>query len=474
MIKIFENILSKIKFKDNAVNKHLKEYNISHYLIKYDLVEYNFKDIYNTFTISYFIKEGDLNNHFVDLDELQNYEAIEENTKNKIAVLIKKFKLRISIIKNRKFSDEMIISDDCEFEVSHLRHTDSLIKIAIVKDNLDSWLNGGKLNEYDMIFTTEKDYMDSLKNVNKNVFKIDDNCAYVQFKNVLNFLYKRKNKKFHYFVFNRFNKVFPKYKSYFKVLESEYFDEQWYKEEYELSENTDSVIHFLLVGGKKGYNPGPDFSSEEYYECNMDVKVKGVNPLVHYELYGRKENRIFNVSDIPKRDHDMISNSPYFDKGWYKATYDIPDDVDCAEHYLNEGYLKGYNPGPDFSTYEYWESNNDIRNLQLNPLLHYELYGRKEKRKLLLSDELNKKNYEFIAKSPYFNESWYKNEYNLSDDVDCVEHYLKIGFAKLYDPSNEFSTYEYYQCNEDVKQHILNPLLHYEKYGRNEDRKIHL
>ena len=84
MIKIFENILSKIKFKYNAVNKNLKEYNISQYLIKYDLMEYNFKDIYNTFAISYFTREHDLKNHFVDLDELQNYETIEENTKNKI------------------------------------------------------------------------------------------------------------------------------------------------------------------------------------------------------------------------------------------------------------------------------------------------------------------------------------------------------------------------------------------------------
>ena len=474
MIKIFENILSKIKFKDNAVNKHLKEYNISHYLIKYDLVEYNFKDIYNTFAISYFTKEHDLKNHFVDSDELQNYEAIEENTKNKISVLIKKFKLRISIIKNRKFSDEMIVSDDYEFEGSHLKHIDSLIKVAIIRGDLDSWLNGGKLNEYDVIFTTNKDYMDSIKEVKKNVFKIDDNCAYVQFKNVLNFLYKRKNKKFHYFVFNRFNKVFPKYKSYFKVLDSEYFDEEWYRQEYGLSDNTDPAIHFLLVGGKKGYDPGLDFSSEEYYECNMDVKVKGVNPLVHYETYGRKENRIFNVSDIPKRDHGMIFNSPYFDKDWYKATYDIPDDVDCAGHYLNEGYLDGYNPGPNFDTYEYLESNPDVRNIKMNPLLHYEMYGRKEKRKLSLSDGLKQANYEFISKSPYFNESWYKNEYNIPDDVDCAEHYLKIGFAKLYNPSNEFSTSEYYQCNDDVKQFIFNPLLHYEKYGRNEGRKIHL
>lgn len=465
--------LTNIKFHDKAIKKHLKEKNISHYLFKYDLLEYNFKDINESFGISYFSKK-DFNDNFIDSDELKKYESIENDTKNKISILIKKFKLRVSILKNIKFSNEIVVSDDFEFDVTNLSHAGSLIKIAIVNENLENWMNCGNLKNYDVVFTNNKKFQDSLKEVSNKVFIVKGDSVYLRLKNILNLLYRRKNEKFHHVIFNRFNRVFPKYKDYFKVLDSEYFDDEWYKKEYELADNTDSAVHFLLVGYKKNYDPSPNFSISEYYECNKDIESEGVNPLIHYEKFGKKENRIIHISQMPKRDYNVILNSSYFDKEWYRKTYDIPDDVDCAEHYLNVGFLKGCDPSPNFSTYEYYEANSDVRNLKMNPLIHYELYGKKENRKLFLSDRINQENYDFILKSCYFDEEWYKNKYNIPDDVDCVEHYLKIGFAKLYNPSNEFNTFEYYECNIDVKEHIMNPLLHYEKYGRKENRKIHI
>ena len=466
--------LSNINIKNKAIQKHLKEKNISHYLFKYDLLEYNFKDINESFEISYFTKEKDLNKNFVDLVELKKYESLEEDGKNKISILIERFKLRISIIKNIKLSNEIIISDDFEFDINKLSHTNSLIKIAIIRENLKNWLNADNLENYDIILTNNKKYMDSLKKVNKNTFQVKGDSVYLQLKNILNLLFKRKNQKFHYLIFNRFNGIFPKYKDYFKVLDSEYFDEEWYKKEYGILDNTDSVIHYILIGGQKGYDPGPNFSVSEYYECNRDIESKNINPLIHYEVYGKKENRIIHVSEIPKRDYNIILNSEYFDNEWYKSTYDLADDVDCVDHYLNVGFLKGFDPSPNFSTYEYYDVNSDVRNLKMNPLIHYELYGKKENRKLFLPDRINQENYDFILKSCYFDEEWYKNKYNIPDDVDCVDHYLRIGFAKLYNPSNEFNTFEYYECNIDVKKHIMNPLLHYEKYGRKENRKIHI
>ena len=73
--------LSNINIKNKAIQKHLKEKNISHYLFKYDLLEYNFKDINESFEISYFTKEKDLNKNFVDLVELKKYESLEEDGK---------------------------------------------------------------------------------------------------------------------------------------------------------------------------------------------------------------------------------------------------------------------------------------------------------------------------------------------------------------------------------------------------------
>ena len=55
-------------------DKYLKEKNIDHYLFTCDLVEYNFKDIYKTFDISYFSKNKNLLLEFADSKNLKDYE----------------------------------------------------------------------------------------------------------------------------------------------------------------------------------------------------------------------------------------------------------------------------------------------------------------------------------------------------------------------------------------------------------------
>ena len=112
------------------------------------------------------------------------------------------------------------------------------------------------------------------------------------------------------------------------------------------------------------------------------------NPLVHYELFGRKEKRRMCLTDEQhQKDHDLISDSPYFDKDWYLDTYDDLNGYDDpVYHYLHVGYTKGFNPGPNFSTDEYHICNSDVKEHGMNPLLHYERYGRREQRKLSLND----------------------------------------------------------------------------------------
>jgi hypothetical protein len=388
-----------------------------------------------------------------------------------IIILIKRFKLRIYFNKNNDISNQIVVSDDYTFNPNILNHSDSLIKIAIITDNCDNWLNSNKLGTYDYIFSLTT-YHDDL-NEYSNVSTIKGETVYEQIQYILNELYRRKSGKFNSFInYINFQNVFPKWNNYFKILNSKYFDDKWYRNTYHIKDNTDSVIHFLLIGDEKGYDPGPDFSVNEYYECNFDVMRKDINPLLHYEIYGKKENLLIRRSDILKRNYSTIANSPYFDEKWYKRAYDLDDDVDCVDHYLTIGYTKGYNPGPKFNTYEYWECNLDIKEWKMNPLLHYELYGKKEKRDIQFSEEIYQKHYSSILNSPYFDSEWYKSTYELNDDVDCVDHYLTIGYTKGYNPGPKFNTHEYYQCNDDVKVYGMNPLLHYELYGKNENRMI--
>ena len=461
------NKLFDLTGKNSSFKKYLKENDIYHYDFKCDLVEYNFKDVYKTFNISYFSKNDDLvGNKFADSKYLKDYESIEKSTKNLIVVLIKKFKLKISFKKNDDFSKDIIISDDYNFDPSRLHHKDHIIKIAIIKNDFNNW---GNLDEYDYIFTLNE-YYDELKK-DFNCFKIEGESIYENIKHVLNVLYKRKLEKFHYFLKNvNFEKVFPKERDYFKILNSEYFDDEWYRKTYDLYDNTDSVIHFLLVGGNKGNDPGPNFSTSEYYECNKDVEIAEMNSLLHYELYGKKENRIIHISDIGQRNHSIILNSPYFDGNWYKTIYKLDDDVDAAEHYLDIGFKKGYHPGPDFNTLLYYEANRDVKEVHMNPLLHYELYGRGENRSLL-SERRYEEFHSAILNSPYFDGEWYKSTYDIGD-MDSLDHYLNIGFVLGYNPGPNFSTKDYYEANEDVEEYGMNPLAHYELYGRTEKRSL--
>lgn len=458
--------------KNSSQRKYLSENKISHYLLTCDLMEYNFKDINKTFNISYFSKSNDLiSEKFSDSKNLKDYESFEKSTDENIEILIKKFKLRISFIQSNKFSKEIIISDDYGFNPNLLPHSDSIIKIAIVKDNPEEWINNSNLTGYDYIFTLTENYKELIKN--KTCFVINNGNVYENIKTILNILYKRKVDKFYLFLKNTgFSKVFPSEKDYFKVLDSEYFDEDWYREKYSLSDNTDSVIHFLLVGYIKGNDPSPNFSTHEYYECNKDVEIASLNPLVHYETHGRKENRIIHVSEMPKRNYSIIYNSPYFDEEWYKSTYGLDKNIDAVDHYLNVGFTKGYHPGPNFNNLGYYESNADVKETHMNPLLHYELYGRKENRALFIENRYEQF-YSSILNSPYFDGEWYKFTYDIGD-WDPIEHYLNIGFTLCFNPGPDFSTIDYYECNDDVKEYGMNPLAHYELYGRKEKRPFNI
>ncbi len=76
----------------------------------------------------------------------------------------------------------------------------------------------------------------------------------------------------------------------------------------------------------------------------------------------------------------IVKTSPLFDEAWYRQTYHLAADVDAARHYITEGYKKGWNPSPYFSTEEYLIENDDVRLAGDQPLLHYEIVGHGEGR----------------------------------------------------------------------------------------------
>lgn len=79
-------------------------------------------------------------------------------------------------------------------------------------------------------------------------------------------------------------------------------------------------------------------------------------------------------------DKDFIKNSLLFDAEWYCRTYGFGKYFDAAGHYLNVGWREGKDPSAFFSTADYLKKNPDVEKAGINPLLHFEQNGVKEKR----------------------------------------------------------------------------------------------
>ena len=88
------------------------------------------------------------------------------------------------------------------------------------------------------------------------------------------------------------------------VANSKLFDYIWYKNKHSgniiknLFYKYYSAIHYIIKGSKLGLNPSKFFYTNEYLIINPDVALNGINPLVHYEKYGKYEGRAVALADI--------------------------------------------------------------------------------------------------------------------------------------------------------------------------------
>ena len=289
-------------FKTNPIN--LKNYNYFYYKWNYWLAEKLFLDKLNNDLVyaenmlnliymsdDYKLLEEDeninINNILISEDITKDNEYIIENLNWKIVPL----KIKNKKYKYRKNID-ILVSDiptlnSKKFTIRNI-HT---VKIALIKKDINEWIQEDNIDYYDLIFTTEE-YFEHFKELN-NVFLLNDESIFVQIRSLLNNIHLNDKDEFNNLISNfKFEKSFDNAKEYLTILNSEYFDEKWYSEHYDVSNyEMDFITHYLKVGYKKGFNPGPNFNTDSYYLCNPDVKNSKMNPLVHYELYGKYENR---------------------------------------------------------------------------------------------------------------------------------------------------------------------------------------
>lgn len=75
------------------------------------------------------------------------------------------------------------------------------------------------------------------------------------------------------------------------VRKSALFDEKWYYSRYHdvASAKMDAAMHYAQCGWREGRDPGPHFSTSGYLGSRPDVRLSGMNPLLHFERFGKYE-----------------------------------------------------------------------------------------------------------------------------------------------------------------------------------------
>lgn len=72
------------------------------------------------------------------------------------------------------------------------------------------------------------------------------------------------------------------------------------------------------------------------------------------------------------RRHNLIKADYYFSQ--YPVA--LACGIDAAEHYVQEGAGSGFNPTPEFNTYEYMSRNGEVLACGINPLVHAKITGK--------------------------------------------------------------------------------------------------
>ncbi len=242
--------------------------------------------------------------NFTSIPNFEDYEIDLLN--NKIKTIIDRY-FQVSDIHRQEFF-ELIKKD---FEKMNLK-TDKIenLKSHINKNYLNI-INSNSHKEFELNEEKEKllNRINELTNHNKqllensnkqklrlnalekqlNGIEISDNNA-VDIKNrnsYVSILFNRNNQGIKDAIIN--------IRGYRAIKKNNLFDANFY-----LRNNTDvrlsgmdPIVHYMYHGFKEGRNPNPSFDGDLYLEKHRDVKNSKLNPLVHYSLYGIKEARVF-------------------------------------------------------------------------------------------------------------------------------------------------------------------------------------
>ena len=169
---------------------------------------------------------------------------------------------------------------------------------------------------------------------------------------------------------------------------------------------------------------------------------------------------------------------------------DLQNPLDCVRHYLSDGWKKGFDPAPFFSTDYYLNNNLDVKTAGTNPFVHYLRFGQKEGRAphpngkaKLWRGETSEADHTSLAAldvwrlieiiKPHFDFNEYTSQVEATFETPeaAILHYINFGENENVNPSKDFNPSYYKADNADLAKADFNFFAHYLLHGVNEGRK---
>lgn len=267
------------------------------------------------------------------------------------------------------------------------------------------------------------------------------------------------------------------------IKRSGLFDGEFYLNEYldVARSGMDPLLHYCLYGAAEHRRPTVWFDSRYYLEKYGDVAKAKVDPFVHYILRGRFESRktsaVFGsvacaanatwlsryaFSKTEKLTSLTLSQRQAFEKLFDAEYYSQQSGYvsslrsELMAHFLEVGAFCRWNPHPLFDCAHYLAACPDLCERGFNPLVHYLTCGAKE------------------GKSPHplFDTDFYRRQFDKGfENIEFpLIHYLEEGWRTGKQPSFFFDGDYYLAKYGDVKAAGVNPLEHYLRSGWKEQR----
>jgi glycosyltransferase involved in cell wall biosynthesis len=261
-----------------------------------------------------------------------------------------------------------------------------------------------------------------------------------------------------------------------RISASPLFDRQFYVDSYAdvAGSGIEPALHYLLFGAAEGRDPHPLFSTRYYLQQYPDVQVSGMNPLEHYLCSGGRECRsphpLFDPSfyrehnpDVAGADVDPLLHflvdgepegrnpHPLFDVSFYlEQNPELKhSDVDPLLHFLEIGAIEGSDPHPLFDTSYYIMSNPEVRTSGVNPLVHFVVTGGARR----------------LNPCPLFDTDYYLSQHPDADPGNPLVSFLHHGLSRCQRPHLLFDTAFYLENNPEASALRENPLVHFITVG---------